>query len=144
MSEVTEKRAQSTAEATTSGAAAQLTGLRSKKARSLWSDAFRQYRRHRLAMASLVVLTIIVLACVFGYPLWGHSYLSFSFADSYKGVSLSHPMGTDDLGHDGFARVLWGGRVSIAVGIVSALVPSRSEQWSARSPATLADSPIRC
>lgn len=121
MSEVTEQRAQSSTGPSAEGVAA-LTSLRSKKARSLWSDAFRQYRRHRLAMASLVVLTIIVLACVFGYPLWGHSYLSFSFADSYKGISLSHPMGTDDLGHDGFARVLWGGRVSIAVGIVSALV----------------------
>lgn len=120
MSEVTKQRAQSPSEA--GAGVATLTGLRSKKARSLWSDAFRQFRRHRLAMIGLIVLAIIVLATIIGYPLWGHNYLAFSFADSYKSPSLAHPMGTDDLGHDGFARVLWGGRVSIAVGVVSALV----------------------
>ncbi len=121
MSEVTEQTAQSSSEAGAASIAA-LTELRSKKARSLWSDAFRQFRRHRLAMGGLVILVLIVLATLVGYPLWGHNYLAFSFADSYKGPSFAHPMGTDDLGHDGFARVLWGGRVSIAVGIVSALV----------------------
>lgn len=120
MSEVTNPQAQS---ATTSAeGVAKLSGLRSQKPRSLWSDAFRQYRRHRLAMASTIVLAIIILAAVFGYALWGHSYSAFSFADQYKNPSLAHPMGTDDLGHDQFARVLWGGRVSISVGIVSALV----------------------
>jgi len=120
MSEVTDQRAQSPT-ANTEGLA-KLSGLRSQKSRSLWSDAFRQYRRHRLAMASTIVLAIIILAAVFGYALWGHSYSAFSFADQYKSPSLAHPMGTDDLGHDQFARVLWGGRVSISVGIVSALV----------------------
>ncbi|MGA7670451.1 MAG: ABC transporter permease [Nitrolancea sp.] len=120
MSEVTEQRAQTPSEAGTGAAA--LTELRSKRARSLWSDAFRQFRRHRLAMAGLIVMVIILLATTIGYPLWGHSYAYFSFADSYKSVSFAHPMGTDDLGHDAFARVLWGGRVSIAVGIVAALV----------------------
>lgn len=120
MSEVTDERAQSPSAG--SEGVARLSGLRSRKPRSLWSDAFRQYRRHRLAMASTIVLAIIIFAAVFGYALWGHSYSTFSFADQYKPVSLSHPMGTDDLGHDAFARVLWGGRVSISVGIVSALV----------------------
>ncbi len=120
MSEVTEHTAQSPAESA-AGAEA-LSELRSKKARSLWSDAFRQFRHHRLAMASSIILVIILFATIVGYPLWGHGYLSFSFAVQNQGPSLAHPMGTDDLGHDGFARVLWGGRVSIAVGVVSALV----------------------
>lgn len=120
MSEVTNPQAQSAG--TAAEGVAKLTGLRSQKSRSLWSDAFRQYRRHRLAMASTIVLAIIILAAVFGYALWGHSYSAFSFTDQYKNPSLAHPMGTDDLGHDQFARVLWGGRVSISVGIVSALV----------------------
>jgi peptide/nickel transport system permease protein len=120
MSEVTDERAQSPL--ASSEGIAKLGGLRSRKPRSLWSDAFRQYRRHRLAMASTIILAIIIFAAVFGYALWGHSYSAFSFADQYKNPSLAHPMGTDDLGHDAFARVLWGGRVSISVGIVSALV----------------------
>ncbi|HVX29188.1 MAG TPA: ABC transporter permease [Nitrolancea sp.] len=120
MSEVTNPQAQSAV--SSAEGLAKLSGLRSQKSRSLWSDAWRQYRRHRLAMASTIVLAIIILAAVFGYALWGHSYSAFSFADQYKNPSLAHPMGTDDLGHDQFARVLWGGRVSISVGIVSALV----------------------
>jgi peptide/nickel transport system permease protein len=93
MSEATDQRAQSPLAG--SDGIAKLTGLRAKKARSLWSDAFRQYRRHHLAMASTVILSVIVLATIFGYPLWGHSYASFSFADQYKSPSLAHPMGTD-------------------------------------------------
>ncbi len=123
MSEVTEQRAQNPADAAEAGSeASALTGLRSKHARSLWSDAWRQFRRHHLAMVSLVVLMVIVVATIIGYPLWNHGYNSFGFSDAYKLPSFAHPMGTDDMGHDTFARVLWGGRVSISVGLVSALV----------------------
>ena len=118
MSETTEPRVQ------TPGRAQEVTALsqKAKKTRSLWSNALRQYRRHTLAMAGTIVLLIIVLAVLFGPMLWPKDPFAFSFAESYKGVSLSHPMGTDDLGHDTFARVMWGGRVSIAVGIVAMLV----------------------
>jgi peptide/nickel transport system permease protein len=82
----------------------------------------RQYRRHTLAMASTIVLMVIVLSVIFGPMLWPKSHSAFSFTEAYKHVSLAHPMGTDDLGHDTFARVLWGGRISIAVGIVAMIV----------------------
>src|SRR5579884_3242825 len=118
MSETTEPRVQPAPRAQE---VTELSQLRSKKPRSLWTDALRQYRRHTLAMAGTIVLGIIVLAVLFGPILWPKSHSSFSFADAYKGVSLAHPMGTDDLGHDIFARVLWGGRISIAVGIVAML-----------------------
>lgn len=121
MSEATEHNAQPSAETAASEIAA-LTELRSKQARSLWSDAFRQFRHHRLAMVGAIIFVVILLATIVGYPLWGHGYLTFSFTIQNQGPSLAHPMGTDDLGHDTFARVLWGGRVSIAVGIFSALV----------------------
>lgn len=121
MSEATEHNAQPSADSAAADIAA-LTDLRAKQARSLWSDAFRQFRHHRLAMVGGVIFVVILLATIVGYPLWGHGYLTFSFAIQNQAPSLAHPMGTDDLGHDTFARVLWGGRVSIAVGIFSALV----------------------
>ncbi|MBX6341625.1 MAG: ABC transporter permease, partial [Thermomicrobiaceae bacterium] len=119
MSEVTESRAQPAARA---GALAELGGIRAKKPRSLWSDAFRQFRRHRLAMAGMIVLAILVLATVLGPPIYGKSATDFDATASLQGPSLSHPMGTDDLGHDIFARILWGGRISLAVGVVAMLV----------------------
>ncbi|RIK46916.1 MAG: ABC transporter permease [Chloroflexi bacterium] len=109
----------------TAGAAHALTelgSLRQKKARSLWSNAWRQFRKHRLAMAGMVTLGILVLMSVFGPGLWGKSGTAIDFGIAIKGPSLSHPMGTDDLGRDIFARVLWGGRISLAVGVVAMLV----------------------
>jgi peptide/nickel transport system permease protein len=96
--------------------------LRNKKSRSLWSNALRQYRRHTLAVAGTFVILVMIVATAIGPVLWPLSYRTIDFASSYVGPSLDHPMGTDDLGHDIFARVLWGGRISIAVGIVAMLV----------------------
>jgi peptide/nickel transport system permease protein len=118
MSEVTEPRAQS---ARVLEIEAQ-SELRSKKPRSLWSNAVRQYRRHTLAVAGTIVIVVLSLSTLIGPIVWNKSYKSIDFAASYQGPSLTHPMGTDDLGHYIFARVLWGGRISIAVGIVAMLV----------------------
>lgn len=96
--------------------------LRSKKPRSLWSNAVRQYRRHTLAVAGTFVIVLMIVATAIGPLIWPLSYKTIDFASSYAGPSLDHPMGTDDLGHDIFARILWGGRISIAVGIVAMLV----------------------
>jgi len=96
-------------------------GLRSKKARSLWSDALRQFRRHHLAMAGATTLVLLSLSAIFGPMLWhGSTWIDFQYAT--LPVSASHPMGTDDMGRDVMARVLWGGRVSLSVGIVAMLV----------------------
>lgn len=119
MSEATGSGAQSV---TRAGVLAQESSARYKQSRSLWSDAFRQFRRHKLAMAGSIVLLIFVLAVIFGPMIWPQSPREFNFARAYQGVSLSHPMGTDDLGYDIFSRILWGGRISIAVGIVAMLV----------------------
>lgn len=93
-----------------------------RPARSLWRDAWYQFRRHRLAMGSLVVLVALVIVTLGGPFLWPIPYSKVDFSSSLLGPSLAHPFGTDDLGHDLFARALWGGRVSIAVGVVAVLI----------------------
>ncbi len=90
-----------------------------RPARSLWSDAWHHFRRHRLAMGGLVVVTLIALATLIGPVLWPIPYANVDYAASLLPPSLTHPFGTDDLGHDLFARVLFGGRVSIAVGLTA-------------------------
>ncbi|MCA1668847.1 MAG: ABC transporter permease [Thermomicrobia bacterium] len=92
------------------------------KARSLWSDAWRQFRRHKLAMLGTVVVTILVLMTVVGPFVWKTPIDTIDFAASKAAPSLRHPMGTNDLGQDLLARIIWGGRISLAVGVVAMLV----------------------
>ncbi len=88
--------------------------------------ALRRFRRHKLAMLSLTILVILALACIL-VPLFaahGYAYVPpgvESFKLRLKGPSLAHPFGTDLIGRDQFVRVLYGGRVSLAVGFGVAL-----------------------
>ncbi|HVR88651.1 MAG TPA: ABC transporter permease [Candidatus Limnocylindria bacterium] len=93
-----------------------------RPARSLWTDAWHQFRRHRLAMVGLVVLTFLVLATLIGPYLWTASLSDIDFSRSLQGPSFAHPFGTDDLGRDLLARALSGGRVSIAVGLTAVFI----------------------
>ena len=82
-------------------------------------EAWRRFRRHKLAAASLVVLTLMVLLVVFGPLLWKLAINDIDFSARLKGPSAAHPLGTDDLGQDIFARMLYGGRISLAVGLAA-------------------------
>src|ERR1700730_8274884 len=93
-----------------------------RPARSLWSDAWRQFQRHHLAMAGVVVFALLLLATLIGPLLWHTSSESIDYSAGLLGPSLQHPFGTDDLGRDLFARALLGGRVSMAVGVVAVLI----------------------
>jgi peptide/nickel transport system permease protein len=93
-----------------------------RPARGLWSDAWRQFRRHHLAMAGLVVILALLLATLFGPLLYGGSSEALRSGAGLEGPSLSHPFGTDDLGRDLLARTLLGGRISMAVGVVAMLI----------------------
>ncbi len=90
--------------------------------RSLWSDAWRQFRGHRLAVIGMVTLGLLLLATLVGPVLWRVSPDALDYTAGLQGPSLQHPFGTDDLGRDLFARALYGGRVSMAVGVVAMLI----------------------
>src|SRR5438270_11317419 len=93
-----------------------------QKPRSLWSDAWRQFRRHRLAMAGTVVIALLVALTVLGPALWRTPIDTIDFAASKAAPSLKHPVGTNDLGQDLLARIIWGGRISLSVGPAASLV----------------------
>ncbi len=93
-----------------------------RPARSLWRDAWFQFRRHRLAMVGLVTLSFMVLAVLIGPYVWSQPTNDIDFARGLQGPSLTHPFGTDDLGRDMLARALIGGRVSIAVGLSAVVI----------------------
>lgn len=90
--------------------------------RSLWSDVWYQFRHHRGAMAGVVILAVIVGAIAFG-PLVYTTDPQFIDVTARNAMpSLSHPMGTDNIGRDIFAQVLQGGRISLAVGVTAMLL----------------------
>jgi len=93
-----------------------------RPSRSLWQDAWYTFTRDKLAMSGLFVLAFLVLAVVFGPYLWAGSATDIDFSRQLQGSSLSFPMGTDDEGRDLLARVLAGGRISIAVGFTAVLL----------------------
>src|ERR1700736_6816685 len=79
-------------------------------------EAWRRFRRHRLAVASAVVLSLMILTVVLG-PLWWHVPINdIDFSATLATPSWQHPFGTDDLGQDLFARLLYGGGVLLPVG----------------------------
>jgi len=73
---------------------------------SPWRDAWRRYRRHRLAMVSAVVLLAMAAAVTVGPSLWHVSINEIDFTARLEGPTLTHPLGTDDLGQDILARML--------------------------------------
>ena len=89
---------------------------------SLWAEAWRRFRRHRMALLSLGLLTTIVLLVILGPVVWRVAIDEIDFTARLARPSWAHPMGTDDLGQDIFARVLYGGRISLAVGLVAMMM----------------------
>ncbi|HZO26062.1 MAG TPA: ABC transporter permease [Chloroflexota bacterium] len=91
--------------------------------RSLVGDTWRRFRRHKLALVGAFIYFSMILVTLFGPLIWQTNMNDIDFAAS-NSFSRAHPLGTDDLGRDTLARVLWGGRVSLAVGLCAMLVAS--------------------
>ncbi|MBC5768604.1 ABC transporter permease [Ramlibacter albus] len=105
---------------TPAAAAAEPVGT-SAKPSSLWRDTWRRFKRHKLAYIGLWVLGFLVLSVIIGPLVYKVGINDIDFKARLAGPSLQHPLGTDDLGRDLLARVLYGGRISLAVGMAAML-----------------------
>jgi peptide/nickel transport system permease protein len=83
--------------------------------------AWRRFKRHKIAIVSAFVLLLISLATIFAGVISPHSFEELDLTALRQGPSLGHLFGTDILGRDEFTRVLYGGRISLLVGITVAL-----------------------
>jgi peptide/nickel transport system permease protein len=94
---------------------------RPRPARTLWGDAWRRFRRHSLAMAGAATFLLLTFGCLVGPLVYRVPINAIDFHASMSPPSAAHPFGTNDLGQDMLARVLYGGRISIAVGFAAML-----------------------
>ena len=85
-------------------------------------EAWRRFRRHKLAVVSAGILVFMVLAVLVGPLFWTVAINDIDFSSQLEGPSWAHPLGTDDLGQDLLARMLYGGRISLAVGLAAMMV----------------------
>ncbi len=83
----------------------------------------RRFRRHKLAMSGSIILLLLIAIC-FLVPLFiPEEEANFIDFKALKAApSLQHPFGTDDLGRDLFMRAIYGGRVSLRIGILAAVI----------------------
>jgi peptide/nickel transport system permease protein len=89
---------------------------------SLGWEAWRRFRRHKLALLGSLILAVLVLGVLLGPFLWRVPINEIDFKAKLRGPSWLHPLGTDDLGQDLLARMIYGGRISLAVGLASMLI----------------------
>lgn len=91
-----------------------------------WSLFLRRFRRHRLAVLGLVILLVLGALALLAPVIapYGFDAQDLNIIGTPQPPSREHLMGTDQLGRDALTRVLYGARVSLAVGLMSALLAS--------------------
>lgn len=99
-------------------------GSESVEARSVWRDARHRLYRNKAAMASLVVLGLIVVLAAFGPSFSPHAYddVFWDRIQMPPDFEAQFWFGTDGNGRDLFVRTLYGARVSLAVGLIATSV----------------------
>ena len=89
---------------------------------SLWKDAFRKLCKNKLAVFGVFALIFLILFSVFGPFIASFNYYQQNLSLGAAPPSLSHLCGSDILGRDLLVRMMYGGRVSLAVGVCATLV----------------------
>lgn len=87
--------------------------------RSLLRETWRRYRRQSPAMLGLTLLFALLLASVAAPLLTPYDPVHMQLTDALISPSLAHPLGTDHLGRDVLARILYGGRLSLMIGFLA-------------------------
>jgi oligopeptide transport system permease protein len=97
--------------------------MEAAKGRSLWDDALRRLSRNKAAIASLILLGLLVVAAIIGPHLTNFTYDHIDKVDVWTAPGQAHHLlGTDSLGRDLLARLLSGLGVSLEIGVVATIV----------------------
>ena len=101
------------------GAVDQSPELEDLKKRGQFWDIWRRLRRNKLAMLGLIIVLILVLSAVFANFIAPYDYAQQDLTNMKAWPSREHLLGTDDYGRDILSRIIYGGRVSLLVAILS-------------------------
>ncbi|MBY0219447.1 peptide/nickel transport system permease protein [Paenibacillus sp. PvP094] len=93
----------------------------SARASGPWREAWRTFRRNRLALAGLIIIVFFILLAFLAPYISPYDYKEQVLTDRLQAPSAEHWFGTDDLGRDVFSRVLHGARISLWVGFFSVI-----------------------
>jgi oligopeptide transport system permease protein len=83
---------------------------------------FRKFLKHKLAVLSLAFLVFVSLMAIAAPLVTKYSYEEQNVTEKFEGPSLQHIMGTDTLGRDIYSRIVYGARMSLAVGVLTAIM----------------------
>ncbi len=97
-------------------------GALEPEARTNWQLFRRRFIRHRLALISIVILGILMIACYGATWLAPHKQNVQNLLQGDLGPSWRHPFGTDDLGRDQLSELMYAGRISLTIGLAVALL----------------------
>ena len=89
---------------------------------SLWHDAWLRLRKNRLAVFGMGTLAVVGVACLVGPWISPYGYEQQVLENTFSPPTPQHWLGTDQLGRDLLVRLLYGGRVSLGVGLAATVV----------------------
>ena len=93
-----------------------------EKGNSLWHDAWLRLRKNKLAVFGMVTIAVVTVACGAGPWVASYGYEQQDLMNTFAPPNAQHWLGTDQLGRDLLVRLLFGGRVSLGVGLAATFV----------------------
>lgn len=96
--------------------------LIAKPSLTYWKDVWRRFKKNKLALLGLILLSIVVFFTIMGPTITGYDYSRMDYAIKDLGPSAQHWFGTDMAGRDLFTRVCVGGRISLIIGLACTAV----------------------
>ncbi len=98
------------------------TSVAEEKGSSLWQDAFHRLKKNKLALAGAIFLLLEITIAVLTPVIAPYSFEEQNLEMTMAPMSAQHWLGTDSLGRDLLTRLMYGGRISLLVGILASLV----------------------
>jgi len=89
---------------------------------NFWQDGWARLKKNKIAMIGLFMIIFIALFSFIGPFLVPYTYEKTDLSRTFLSPSWQHWFGTDELGRDVLVRVMWGGRISLAVGLVASFI----------------------
>jgi len=99
-----------------------ITEILSTRPETMLGLAWKYYKKHKLAIVGSIIVVVLVIACIIGPNISPYDVEKSSLRIRYQPPSPEHLFGTDDLGRDMLTRLLFGGRISLSIGLFSMLL----------------------